>query len=345
VIRKGGRGAAASLAGFALAFEHVAADGRRAARVDAVLAVTPADATAGAQRGSPPPAIAERFPPETHAMLRLGHARIVEYQDAAYGALYLERMARVLAAEQRSDLPREHGAAITIEAARYLALWMAFDDIVRVAELKSRASRAARVRREVKPGANDVLRVYDHFKPGMPEIAALLPARLGERLVRWDRRRQQRGKPAWALPLKLPTHTVTGMLALRILGALQGVRRRGARFALEQALIERWLHAVVDGTRRDWSLGHELALSGRLIKGYGSTNERGKENLLHIIDHLAHAAAEADALAAAIRAARTAALADESGSELDRTLVAHGAPPRPVKAVPIRFIRNPVAAR
>jgi hypothetical protein len=53
------------------------------------------------------------------------------------------------------------------------------------------------------------------------------------------------------------------------------------------ALIERWLAAVERGTREHWALGHELALCGRLIKGYGSTNERGKANLLHMIEHLA----------------------------------------------------------
>ena len=40
--------------------------------------------------------------------------------------------------------------SITHETARWLALWMAFDDIVRVADLKSRASRFDRVRGEVK---------------------------------------------------------------------------------------------------------------------------------------------------------------------------------------------------
>ena len=32
---------------------------------------------------------------------------------------------------------------------------------------------------------------------------------------------------------------------------------------------------------------------------------------------------------------------DDAGKALDRTLVAHGAPARPVKAVPIRFVRKP----
>ena len=108
-------------------------------------------------------------------------------------------------------------------------------------------------------------------------------------------------------------------------------------------MIERWLAGIVAGARRDWRLGHEIALCGRLIKGYGTTNERGKDNLLHVLDHLA-AGADAHAAAAAIDEARRAALADEGGKALDATLVRHGAPPRPVKEQPIRFVRRPPAA-
>jgi hypothetical protein len=98
---------------------------------------------------------------------------------------------------------------------------------------------------------------------------------------------------------------------------------------------------VVRGTQRGWQLGHEIALCGRLIKGYGSTNERGKDNLLHVLDHLAHGGGPRTPRSAAIRAARDAALADDAGKALDATLVQHGAPPRPVKAVPIRWMRKP----
>jgi indolepyruvate ferredoxin oxidoreductase beta subunit len=186
-----------------------------------------------------------------------------------------------------------------------------------------------------------LLRVYDHFKPGAPEFAALLPDALAARVMRWDRNRVASGKAPWAMPLKIGTHSVFGMLALRTLAGLKWLRVRGSRYALEQAMIERWLQGVVDGTRRHWRLGHEIALCGRLIKGYGSTNERGKENLLHVLDHLAAAANTPEANAAAIAAARSAALADDAGKALDQTLVRHGAPARPVKAQPIRWVRNP----
>ena len=99
---------------------------------------------------------------------------------------------------------------------------------------------------------------------------------------------------------------------------------------------------MIDGTRSGWALGHELALCGRLIKGYGSTHARGRDNLLHIVDRLAvDAAATPSAGAAAIRAARTAALADEKGQALDRVLIELGASPRPVPEAPLRFVRKP----
>jgi len=147
----------------------------------------------------------------------------------------------------------------------------------------------------------------------------------------------------FALPMQIGTHTVGGAGALRCMAALKRWRRHGSRFAAEQALIERWLGAVERGAREDWSLGHEIALCGRLIKGYGTTNERGKDNLLHVIDHLATLPGKSpEERAQAITAARTAALTDDAGKAFDAALLQHGAPARPVKAQPIRWMRRPV---
>ncbi len=341
VVRGGGdkisKMAEASLRGFAKAFDAVNAPRQQAAMVTGLLATSQDEAPATAAL---PQAVASLFPPAVHDLLALGHARVLDYQDADYARLYVERLQKVLAAERSADPAAAQGFAITREMARWLALWMAFDDIVRVAELKSRASRARRVRDEVKAGDHDIVKVYDHFKPGAPEFAALLPDSLANRVTAWDRRRAT----PWALPLKVGSHSVFGMASLRLLASMRWLRRRGQRFAQEQALIERWLDAVARGTQAHWRLGHEIALCGRLIKGYGTTNERGKHNLLHVIDHLAIAplpdgapSARADAIAAA----RTAALADEAGTALDAALVRHGAPPRPVKAVPVRWVRQP----
>jgi len=332
-IRQSARGVEPSLRGYARAFEIVA-QGLTAPAPDSSFAPTIAAAL--------PADLARAFPSPTHAMLGAGHARMIEYQDHDYAELYARRMKRVLEAERAGDPSGEHVFATTSETARYLALWMAFDDIVRVADLKCRASRFARVKREVKAADDELVRIYDYFKPGVAELAALLPRTWARALVGWDRRRQQIGKAPLALPLKIGIHTISGFLALRFLSSLRWLRKRGSRFAQEQAMIDRWLAAVEQGARTQWQLGHEIALCGRLVKGYGSTNDRGKDNLLHVLDHLAVGGQwdGPQARADAIGAARRAALADDAGKELDKTLVKHGVAPLPVKAQPILWVKK-----
>ncbi len=311
VIRASGKGVDASLRGFALAFDAISQRRAQQAVVNAALLA--------ASRPQPAP-----------NLRALARQRVADYQDEAYARLFDARLARVQA------LDRD----VADELLRWLALWMAFDDIVQVAGAKLAASRLARVQREVGLKRGELLKVYDHFKPGVPEFAALLPQGLANRLTAWDRRRVSAGHSPWAWPLKVGTHGVGGVLMLRLLASLKGWRRRGSRFALEQRLIEQWLAAVERGTREHAPLGLELARCGRLIKGYGSTNERGKDNLLHIVDHLAVGPTAAADRAAAVRAAREAALADDTGHALDRTLQVHGAPARPPREQVVRWYKR-----
>lgn len=284
--------------------------------------------------------VADEFPAAARDIIAAGYDRVVEFQDARYGRLYAERLRAIDRAERASDPAGGHGGRVLRETARFLALWMAFDDIVRVASLKCRASRFARVRQEIGAGAGDVVHIVDHFKPGVPEFAGMLPSMLARRLVAWDRRRRMRGREPLAWPLHLRTHTIHGFLLLRSLAALRRLRRFGARYQEEQHGIERWLSAVAAGCAGDPALGHEIALCGRLIKGYGATNERGKANLAHMLEHLVRGpdGRSATDRAAAIRRAREAALADEAGRALDVELATHGAPPRPVIAQPIQWL-------
>ena len=343
-----GKAAQASLRGFAFGFEAVLRQREQTRRVEELLSTDEQTVTdprwedAKEASNSQEKALAS-FPAPLRERIALGLARTTDYQDAAYGQLYLQRLQAVLTTEQQADPAGASGYATTHEVARWLALWMAFDDIVRVADLKSRASRWTRVVGEVKTTEGDLLRVYDHFKPGMPEFAALLPPRWAVRLQRWDRARVMRGQLPWALPLKIGTHSVGGMLALRVLAACRRLRPMGSRYANEQALIQQWLDAVALGLRTHAALGHEIALCGRLIKGYGSTNERGKDNLLHVLQHLAVSPSLPDPAdrARAIAAARTAALQDEAGTQFDAALREHGAPARALREQPIRWMRKP----
>ena len=345
IVRDSGRGAQASLAGFEAAWQWVHEGRQQAAFAQQLVAEAMSAAAAS---------VLNEFPIAARELLALGLARVTEYQDAAYGALYLERMRQVCDAEASAststsastsssaeavvDADMEEGA-ITREVARWLALWMAYDDIVRVADLKSRAARSQRVRNEVRVADGDVLKTYEYFKPGVPEIAALLPVPLADRLKDMNRQRLAEGRAAWEMPVKLASHTIVGTLLLRLLAGMKHLRRWGSRYAEEQALIDAWLTAVKEDAREDRSLGFEIAQCGRLIKGYGSTNERGRDNLLHVIRHLASPKfGSVSERTIAIRRAREAALADDAGKALDKTLNELGAPPRAIKAQPIRWM-------
>jgi indolepyruvate ferredoxin oxidoreductase beta subunit len=344
VVKSQGKASERSLRGFALAFDAVLAERQlqvSGAPLAQALPVSWADA------GPNDPQIASdhpvmRLPLQVRAIARLGYQRMLEYQDQRYADLYLSRLANVVAREQSADAPGTHHFKVASEVARYLALWMAFDDIVRVADLKARRVRSERLKREVKLAPGELLRVYDFFKPGIPEFAALLPGALATRLMAHDRRRIARGQEPLSFPLKINSHGVVGRGLLRFMAGLRWLRPHGSRFVLEQQLIGRWLVAIQAGLAEDWSLGLEIAMCGRLIKGYGSTNERGKDNLLHVVDHLAPDNHRLSALqrAEAIARVRTAALADDAGQAFDQALSKAGAPPRPIKAQPIRFQRR-----
>ncbi len=344
-IEASGKGGASSLRGFSQGFDAV-----RGAREQRQWLEREAQASSEAGAMSQVPAASPLLAPALTApdLLALARARLLDYQDSAYVELYEQRLARVRAAEDAGAEAALHGAApqeidagaIHTEVIRWLALWMAFDDIVRVAQLKLAASRQQRLRREVAAAEGEIIKVFEYFKPGVAELAGLLPQSLASRLQAWDRRRIQRGLEPWALPLRIGSHTIVGTLALKLVAMGKSQRRRGSRFVIEQRLIDTWLAAIERGAREHWSLGHELALCGRLIKGYGSTNERGKNNLLHIIDHLAFASRPAAERAAAVMSARQAALADDAGTALDLTLLAHGAPARPVPEQTIRWYKR-----
>jgi indolepyruvate ferredoxin oxidoreductase, beta subunit len=286
-IRRTGRGAEASLSGFAAGYEVAA--GSRAAP----------EAAAPARRAT-----------ELDEVMSLGVQRLQDYQGAGYAELFRQRLKPFAGGDQR----------LAAEVARQLALWMSYEDIIRVADLKTRASRFARVRREVGARQGEPVIVIDYLKPGIEELASVLPHFLGRRLVGWAARR---GKlDAYNVGMHVRTSGLPGYLLMRALARLRFWRPMSYRYREEQRLIERWLGLVAQAARGDAGLAVEVAACAGLVKGYGETHRRGKANFLAILDALvehpptAHPAEQA----MAIRKAREAALADPEGKALGASL-------------------------
>jgi indolepyruvate ferredoxin oxidoreductase beta subunit len=337
-MRRSGKDVQANLRGFALAFDALTG------------ASAPLPEAPPAARARASPVAAAEFPSALHEVLAHALPRLRAYQDDAYAERYLARVREVLAAERTVDPDGRNGWQVSRETARLLALWMAFDDIPRVAQMKLSAARHARVRREVNAQPGEIVRIYDFFKPGVAEVAALLPPWLARRLRAWEQARRQRGKPPLAWPLQVPSHSVMGALALRLLAALRRLRRYGSRYAQEQAAIDAWLARVRAGVRADWRLGYEIAQCARLVKGYGETYEKGRGTLEYLFAQFVDGGTFADAAARAeaLARARVAAQADAQGQALAAE-AARSAVPAPPREVPLRFVpraaqrRSPVA--
>ena len=252
------------------------------------------------------------FPTEARAVLAEAVKRLADYQDRAYAARYLARVSRFVGA------PGVDGAFIR-ELARHLALRMSVEDVIRVAQLKLRQARLARVAQEAKAQAGDIVDVTEFLKPGPEEIFGLLPPRLG----RWALARVRHDR-AW--PLKVTTTRLSGFLRLKTLSGLRRWRPRTLRFAEEEAWVERWLGLVARSLAVDAAAAREVVASAALVRGYAETYRRGLANWTAIMDGVVEpmlaGALPRTHFADAVLQARLAASKDPEGQALGDTIAA-----------------------
>ena len=166
--------------------------------------------------------------------VRAGIERTADYQDVAYAREYLDRLKPVAEAE------RKHGngsGLLLAETARELALGMAYEDTVRVAELKIRPGRFERVREEAQLADGQILEIAEFLHPRVQEIADTLPAGLGRWLLDsgWPRRLLERFTRKGKV---LKTSSILGFLQLYFVASLKPTRRRSLRFQNEHAFLD-----------------------------------------------------------------------------------------------------------
>jgi indolepyruvate ferredoxin oxidoreductase, beta subunit len=307
-IERGGVGVKASLRAFGAGFAMANAPVQDESAPPAALqpAGTPQDAHVRALLAR----IAQDFPVAAQPVLVEGARRLVDYQDLDYAALYLDRLHRV------QQLPGGDQQLLQ-DTARHLALWMSYEDTVRVAELKTRASRFERVSGEVRVQPGQVLAINEFMHPRLQEICDTLPAGLGRWLERsgWPRRLVERMSRKGKV---VQTSSLGGFLLLYTLAGMKRWRRSSLRFQVENRRIEDWLERIAAAAAINPQLAAEVAQCQRLVKGYGDTHERGVRNYETLMDVVRRAGARL--APATLRELRDAALADEAGKQL-RTML------------------------
>ncbi|MBZ9697933.1 indolepyruvate oxidoreductase subunit beta family protein [Mesorhizobium sp. CO1-1-9] len=316
-IGTGGRGVKASLAAFAAAYDRArgtAAPTAKPAIVGSALGSGHVSGPRNLLQGWQ--ALAARIdllPVAVRDMALRGLRKVVDYQDIAYGREYLDRLDKAVAID---SLDPTH--ALSIAAAKHLANAMCYDDMIRVADLKTRSTRARRVRKEVGVKDGSVLQVTEYFHPRIEEFCGTLPARLGSyiedrpKLAAFLDRRINRGR-------RIRTDSFAGFAALWFIGGLRRWRRRLLRHKVETAHLDQWYTLALGYVPADYALAVEILNCRRLIKGYSDTHVRAHSKFDRVLSALDLLEGRDDA-ADWIRRLREAALKDEKGDMLDGAL-------------------------
>jgi indolepyruvate ferredoxin oxidoreductase beta subunit len=317
-IRSAGIGTEPSLRAFAAGFDRTVAD--------AASTAPPAPPKSAADRKLYPALapigdadfdalVAEArntFPVPLHGMIAAGMRKVTDFQDARYAREYLDLVAGFLRLERGGD------PALTRAAAKHIAVAMAYDDVIRVADLKTRASRFERVRSEVLAEADQLVYTTEFMHPRMEEVAGTLPAGLGQwlegspSLFRAFDRLVNRGR-------RVQTGTVRWFLPLYVLGGMKRFRRGTLRHRREIAHRDAWLDLARKIAAQDYDLAVAILEARRLVKGYSDTHARGQSKFDRVIAVVPRLAGRADA-AQWLRRLCKAALADEEGKALDGAL-------------------------
>ncbi len=256
--------------------------------------------------------ISAEFPSTCADLLGTGVHRLVDYQGHAHAGLYLDRLLKILKLDSAA---RQH--TLLRETARGLALWMSYEDTARVADLKTRSSRFARVRAEVNAGPNQVMRIVEYLSPRVEEICGSLPAWLGGPLLKW-------GLTRWLVSAftggkKISSDRVWGYLLMRAMARTRAWRTSTIRYREEDERIRAWLATLAELAANRYELAVEFAACQQLVKGYGDTFERGLSRYLAIKNALPSIQDRKDPCSA-VRELREAALAGEEGREFDAAL-------------------------
>ena len=213
--------------------------------------------------------------------ISLGMSRCEEYQNKNYKEIFLKRVNELIS---HLDTKEEMAFSVIETAARRLCLWMAYEDIPRVAQLKISKKRMARVKKEVNLKEDQILIVKDYFKPGKDEIIAMMPNKLGKWLS--NNKLIFKFLPFVGRGMQVNSRSITGYLLLKFLSSFRHIRLSSYRYNEEVREINIWLDAIKLSLNSSLKYAEVLANLPHLLKGYGDTWIRGKEKYSKIYNAL-----------------------------------------------------------
>ena len=296
-IRKSGRAVDTNLAGFDLGYKN--------AKGEIKEEKTPC----GEKTQTISSPLIERignFQQDAQSIITYGVHRLVDYQDVAYAEEYLERLKNFKEAE------------LLTEVARHLALWMGFEDVIRVADLKTREQRSEKIATEIRADESQIWYGHDYFHPRYEEFTDILPLGLGKAMS-GSILVKKILSPLFSKGRIIRPKTILGYLLLRSVAKLRFIRRKTFRYYTENKRIMAWLGLIEKYATVNPPLALEIAKCPRLIKGYGDTHMRGINRFSGIMAFIETAKSESD-IAGKVVELRDAAMLGSEGVEFNNLI-------------------------
>ena len=250
-----------------------------------------------------PPFLPDGLPEGVAPIVSDGIHMLMDYQGATYARLYVERLRRFtgrgIAAETFRDM------------ARLMAERMAYQDAIRIAQLKLA---------EYRDSNGEVLST-DLKKFRLDELVDALPAVAADPILKilykigWARRR---------VSIPFSNASRWGIRRLKMEAWLRRWRLFSIRYGQERVWVERWLHMIARSLVKQPAATEAIVETATMIQGYGDAYRQGLADWHAIIDGLAKPTFDgvlplAD-LAGAVAEARAAAMPDPRQASLKRAI-------------------------
>jgi len=229
---------------------------------------------------------------------------LIAYQSTSYAQLYIDRLKRFVGRRGVDD-------ALLAEIARLMAERMAYEDAIRIAQLKLGEVNAA--------GGLAARSADDVKKLRLDELVDALPAMVADPVLAvldqfgWRRRR---------VSIRFSANTRFSIRRLRIEAGLKRWRLFSGRYAKERIWVERWLHMIDRSLTKQPGAASAIVQTATMIQGYGDPYRQGIADWHVIIDGLVKPTFDGvlalPDLAAAITEARAAIMPDPRQTSLKR---------------------------
>jgi hypothetical protein len=256
------------------------------------------------EQDNTPPSLPDGLPDGALPVVSDGIHLLMDYQGAAYAKLYVERLGRFVG---RQDVD----ATMFCEIARLMAIRMAYEDAIRIAQLKLAEFRDG----DGQVRSTDIRKFrFDELVDALPAVAAE-PVLMVLDKVGWAHRR-----------VSIPFSTLSqwGIRRLRVEAWLRRWRLFSIRYGEERNWVERWLHMISRSLAKQPKATSAIVQTATMVEGYGDRYRQGLADWHAIIDGLAKPTFDgvlplAD-LAGAVAEARAAALPDPRQAALKRAI-------------------------